>query len=147
MLYDCYRHLPTTYEPLLYFHKTGFLFLRGYEQETNCSGIFRTSSKLPHTKGILSHQRLNMSWFKLNMCILKCRIYYIYANYPATAWADTLILIYLMTLLYFMYRKRCLEDCKSAILFYITVKLCDHVGFVLLYIFIFVSRPQQKHMT
>ena len=49
---------------------------RGYERETNCSGILRTSSKLQRA------QRLHRA----------CRIR-IHANEHATAWADPLRLI------------------------------------------------------
>ena len=44
---------------------------RGYERETNCSGMLRTSSKLQRA------QRVHRV----------CRIR-IHANEPATAWAD-----------------------------------------------------------
>ena len=44
---------------------------RGYERETNCSGMLRTSSKLQHAERVLR----------------ACRIR-IQANEPATAWAD-----------------------------------------------------------
>ena len=44
---------------------------RGYERETNCSGMLRTPSKLQRA------QRVNRA----------CRIR-IHANEPATAWAD-----------------------------------------------------------
>ena len=46
---------------------------RGYERETNCSGMLRTSSKLQRA------QRVHR----------ECRIR-IHANEPATAWADPL---------------------------------------------------------
>ena len=44
---------------------------RGYERETNCSGMLRNSSKLQRA------QRMHRA----------CRIR-IHANEPATAWAD-----------------------------------------------------------
>ena len=49
---------------------------RGYERETNCSGMLRTSSKLQRA------QRVHRA----------CRLR-IQANEPATAWADPPILI------------------------------------------------------
>ena len=45
---------------------------RGYERETNCSGMLKTSSKLQPAQRVLR----------------VCRIR-IHANDPATAWADS----------------------------------------------------------
>ena len=44
---------------------------RGYERETNCSGMLRTSSKLQRAQRMHRARRIR-----------------IHANEPATAWAD-----------------------------------------------------------
>ena len=89
---------------------------RGCERESNCSGMFRTSSKLKRT------QRVHVA----------CRIR-IHANEPATARADTptamiIIILNNTTILYVW--KRLLEVCTSKTVYCTTVKVCDHVDLV-----------------
>ena len=62
---------------------------RGYERETNCSGILRTTSKILRTQRV--HQAC---------CIC------VHANELTAAWADPPKLIYCIIPLYYMYRKK-----------------------------------------
>ena len=78
-----------------------------YERKTNCSSIFRTSSKLQHAQ----HMHL-----ACHICT--------YAN------AGMPTLFYSILLLYSMYRNRHLEACRSEMVRCMTVKLRDHVDIV-----------------
>ena len=89
---------------------------RGCERESNCSGMFRTSSKLQRA------QRVHVAY--------RIRIH---ANEPATARADTptamiRIILNNTTVLYVW--KRCLEVCTSKTVCCTTVKVCDFVDLV-----------------
>ena len=89
---------------------------RGCERESNCSGMFRTSSKLQRAK------RVHVA----------CRIR-IHANEPTTARADTptamIIIILNNTTVLYVWKRR-LEVCTSKTVCCTTVKVCDHVDLV-----------------
>ena len=86
---------------------------RGCERESNCSGMFRTSSKLQRA------QRVHVA----------CRIR-ILANEPATAPADTptamIIIILNNTTVLYVWKRR-LEVCTSKTVCCTNVKVCDYV--------------------
>ena len=85
-------------------------------RESNCSGMFRTSSELQRA------QRVHVA----------CRIR-IHANEPSTVRTDTptamIIIILNNTTVLYVWKRR-LEVCTSKTVCCTTVKVCDHVDLV-----------------